>query len=243
VSDETGRRLALVLDTDDLDDAAALARRLAPWFGVAKVGLELWAAAGPAAVTRLQDLGFQVFLDLKLHDIPNQVGRAARVLGRLGLAYLNAHAAGGEAMLRAFVAGARTGAAETNVAPPALLGVTVLTSDADDQEFEARLLVAARAGCDGIVCSGHEIARLKRAHPEFVAVVPGVRLAGDDPHDQARVVTPAEAIRSGADVLVVGRTVTQADDVDAAAQRVHDEVARAIGEAPIADGARQHRAI
>jgi len=227
MNDPARMRLAIVLDDDDLDRAVATARRVQPWFGVAKVGLELWSAAGAAAITRLQDLGFVVFLDAKLHDIPNTVGSTARVLGRLGLGYLNAHAAGGDAMLRAFVAGAHEGASDANVAPPCLLAVTVLTSDPDVSAFDSRLALAADAGCDGVVCSGHEIARVRAASPNLVTVVPGVRLAGSGADDQARVVTPAEAARAGAHLLVIGRTVTAAGDtaaVEAAAQRTYDEV-------------------
>ncbi len=221
-------RLAIVLDYDDLDEAIVVARRVQPWFGVAKVGLELWSAAGVPAVLRLQDLGYDVFLDVKLHDIPNTVRGASRVLSRLGLAYLNAHAAGGVAMLRAFVEGAQEGAADANVSPPCLLGVTVLTSDGDTTAFAPRLDAAIEAGCGGVVCSGHEIAQVHSAAPQFVTMVPGVRLAGSSRDDQARVMTPGDAIAAGASVLVVGRTVTHAADLDAAAQSVFDEVSRSV---------------
>lgn len=227
LNDPARMRLAIVLDDDDLDRAVATARLVQPWFGVAKVGLELWSAAGVSAITRLQDLGYGVFLDAKLHDIPNTVGSAARVLGRLGLAYLNAHAAGGGAMLRAFVAGAHEGAHDANVAPPCLLAVTVLTSDPDVSAFGPRLALAADTGCDGVVCSGHEVAAVRAAHPSLVTVVPGVRLAGTGADDQARVVTPAAAARAGADLLVIGRTVTAAGDaaaIETAARQVFDEV-------------------
>lgn len=230
MTDPTRHRLAIVLDYDDLDAATSIAKRVQPWFGVAKVGLELWSAAGTSAVVRMQDLGFSVFLDVKLHDIPNTVGAAARVLSRLGLGYLNAHAAGGEAMLRAFVAGAHEGAAQAEVLPPCLLSVTVLTSDPDATAFDVRLAASVATGCDGVVCSGHEVARVKADYPEFVTMVPGVRLAGSDANDQARVMTPGEAIAAGSDVLVVGRTVTHAPDIEVAAQRVYDEVrSRSVG--------------
>src|SRR5690242_18466235 len=124
----TRPRLAVALDLPDLDDAATLAKRLDEWFDVAKVGLELYGAAGPAAVERMHDLGYDVFLDLKLHDIPTTVSRAARVLGRLGVRYCNFHAAGGEAMLRAAVEGLAAGARDASLAPPVALAVTVLTS-------------------------------------------------------------------------------------------------------------------
>ncbi len=221
-------RLAIVLDFDDLDTAVAIARRVEPWFGVAKVGLELWSAAGETAVLRLHDLGFRVFLDVKLHDIPNTVRGAARVLSRLGLGYLNAHAAGGAAMLQGFVEGAQQGAAEAGVEPPCLLGVTVLTSDPDTSAFDDRLAVAVASGCHGVVCSGYEVGAVKAAGEGLVTMVPGVRLAGSSADDQARVMTPADAIGAGADVLVIGRTVTHAEDLERAAARVADEVAASL---------------
>jgi orotidine-5'-phosphate decarboxylase len=227
--DDVRKRLALVLDVDDLDEALARARELAPWFGVAKVGLELWAAAGPESVARLRDLGFEVFADLKLHDIPTQVGRAARVLGRLGVAYLNFHAAGGVAMLRAGVDGLAEGARDAGVAPAVALGVTVLTSDADTSAFEPRLASALEAGCGGVVCSVEEIARVRAVAPGMVTVVPGVRLAGGERHDQVRVGTPGEVVRAGGDLLVVGRAVTAAADRHDAARRVADSVREALG--------------
>jgi orotidine-5'-phosphate decarboxylase len=218
-------RLALALDMPNLDDAATLAKRLDEWFTVAKVGLELYGAAGPAAVERMHDLGFDVFLDLKLHDIPTTVNRAARVLGRLGVRYLNFHAAGGEAMLRAGVEGFREGARDAQRPEPLPLAVTVLTSDPDASAFDARLALAIESGCSGVVCSLHEIERVKRAHEEFVTVVPGTRLEDDDVHDQARSGTPFDAARLGADVLVIGRTVTRADDPEAVAQRIAHGIA------------------
>ncbi|MDQ1467834.1 MAG: orotidine-5-phosphate decarboxylase [Actinomycetota bacterium] len=232
-TDEVRQRLALALDVDDLDEARRMAGALAPWIGVAKVGLELYGAAGPAAVTALRVDGFRVFLDAKLHDIPTTVGRAARVLGRLGIGYLNLHAAGGHAMLAAGVEGMAVGAAEAGVAGPIPIAVTVLTSDPDTSAFESRLQIAIDAGCRGVVCSAHELARVllvrkERAAAGFVTIVPGVRLEGTDTDDQARVGTPARVAAAGADLLVVGRTVTAAADPEDAARRLHDEVAAAL---------------
>src|SRR5919199_2670421 len=124
-------RLALALDVDDLVIAQRLARQLRPWFGVAKVGLELYSAAGPEAGASLLDEGYQVMLDLKLHDIPNTVRRAARIIGALGATYLTMHAHGGPVMLRAGGGGVRDGAEAAGLEPPVALAVTVLTSDAD----------------------------------------------------------------------------------------------------------------
>jgi len=217
-------RLALALDVPELDEAVKLADRLSPWIGVAKVGLELYTAAGPDAVRAFVDRGIDVFLDIKLHDIPTTVERAATVAGRLGVTYLNAHAAGGEAMLRGAVNGLRS------TAPTArLLGVTVLTSDADASAFDDRLSTAIAAGCGGVVCSMHEVARVRAVSDDaFVTAVPGIRLPSSAGNDQARIATPADAIAAGASLLVIGRSVTHADDVEAAARAVHDEVDAAI---------------
>src|SRR5437763_15964561 len=147
VFDEPRAHLALALDVGDLHAAVAIAQRVQPWFGVAKVGFELYAEAGPDAFDALHDKGFQVFADLKLHDIPNTVGRAARVLGRRGVDFLNFHAAGGEAMLRAGVTGLTEGARDGGHARPLALAVTVLTSDPNIDAMDARLDVARDAGC------------------------------------------------------------------------------------------------
>jgi orotidine-5'-phosphate decarboxylase len=210
-------RLALALDVDDLADAVALAARLDSWFGIVKVGLELFAAAGPSAVEALLRPGRRVFVDLKLHDIPHTVSRAARQIGRLGAGFLTLHAAGGVDMLRAGVEGLADGAATGGHAPPIPLGVTVLTSEPDVSAFPDRLQAALAGGCGGVVCSVREVAQVKAASSALVAVVPGIRLPGGDVHDQARVGSPEEALAGGADVLVVGRAVTAAADPETAA--------------------------
>ena len=220
----TRDHLALALDVGDLHAALTVAERVRPWFGVAKVGFELYAEAGPAAFDALQDKGFRVFADLKLHDIPNTVGRAARVLGRRRVDFLNFHAAGGEAMLRAGVEGLAEGAREAGRASPLALAVTVLTSDPNVDARDARMQIARHAGCDGVVCAGTDV-EIARAFG-LRTMVPGIRLAGGDVNDQARVDTPDAAIARGADWLVIGRTVTGADDPEAAAR----EVTRAVEE-------------
>lgn len=220
--------LAVALDLDDADTAVALARSLAPWFGVAKVGLELWSAGGAAVVARLRDAGFDVFLDVKLHDIPTTVGRAARVLGGLGVRYLTVHTCGGEAMLRACVEGLDAGATGAGFPAPVALGVTVLTSEADSSRFPERLTAAVVSGCGGVVCSAAEVATVKAAHPGLVAVVPGIRIPGGDTHDQARVGAPGDVARAGADVLVIGRAVTAAPDPLAAAREISLQVDEAL---------------
>ena len=218
-------RLALALDVDDLAAAVALADRLHPWFGVVKVGLELFAAAGPAAVEMLATPGRRIFLDLKLHDIPTTVGKAARQVGRLGVSYLTVHTAGGVDMLRAAVDGLEAGAAEAGVDRPMALGVTVLTSEPDASAFPARLEAAVSGGCGGVVCSVRELPAVKE-RSRLIAVVPGIRLPGGATHDQSRVGTPAEALAAGADLLVIGRAVTAAPDPEAAAADLNSRLSR-----------------
>ena len=155
----TRDRLALALDVDDLVEAIRLGRLLRPWFGTAKVGLELFSAAGPEAIGAFADLGYRVFLDLKLHDIPTTVHRAARVLGALGVDYLTLHAQGGVAMLRAGVDGLVEGAERAGLQPPTALAVTILTSDDDAPEhiLPKRVGAAVESGCGGIVCAAGDV--------------------------------------------------------------------------------------
>jgi orotidine-5'-phosphate decarboxylase len=219
-------RLAIALDVDDLVVALRLARQLQPYFSVAKVGLELYTAAGPEAIGALNALGYRVFLDVKMHDIPTTVGRAARVLGALGVQMVTMHAHGGVAMLQAGVEGLREGASRAGVEEPWALAVTVLTSDADAPPhiMPKRVMLAAEAGCTGIVCAAADLKDAYAYAPRLRRVVPGIRLAGTDHHDQARVATPRAAIDDGADLLVIGRTVTQAADPVQAAQALVAEV-------------------
>lgn len=216
--------LALALDVDDVVVAMRLATELQPWFRVAKVGLELYSSAGPEVIGSLIDLGYDVFCDLKLHDIPNTVNRAARVIGSLGASYLTVHTAGGLDMLTAGNDGFLAGAISAGLAAPTTLGVTVLTSDPDAHLLPMRLQVALDAGCEGIVCAAADLTQVRMLAPEIIAVVPGIRPAGVDAHDQARVATPREAIDAGADLLVIGRAVTQADDPAAAAAAIVDSL-------------------
>jgi orotidine-5'-phosphate decarboxylase len=219
---ELRSRLALALDVDDLVEAARLARQLAPWFGVAKVGLELFTAAGPDAVGAMLDAGFDVFLDMKLHDIPTTVRKAAAVCGALGASYLTLHAQGGSDMLQAGVEGLIEGARNAGLPDPTAVAITVLTSDADAPPHIVpnRLRLAVESGCGGIVCSGADLKLVRELSPRTMRVVPGIRAAGGDRHDQPLAVTPAEALEGGADLLVIGRAVTIADDPAAAAARL-----------------------
>jgi orotidine-5'-phosphate decarboxylase len=224
---EVRTKLAVALDVDDLVAALRLAREVRPWFGTAKVGLELYSAAGPDIVGALVDLGYDVFCDLKFHDIPTTVHRAARVIGALGATYLNFHAQGGVPMLAAGVEGFLAGAADAGLPAPTALAVTILTSehDAPREVLRTRVQAALDAGCGGIVCAASDVAEAKRIGPGLFAVVPGIRPPGVPAHDQARAATPAEAIAAGADLLVVGRAVTRAEDPAAAAAAVAASIA------------------
>jgi orotidine-5'-phosphate decarboxylase len=224
--------LAVALDLDDSVAALRLARELQPWFGVAKVGLELYSASGPDVVGALMDLGYDVFCDLKFHDIPTTVGRAARVVGALGATYLNFHAQGGQAMLAAGVEGFLAGAESAGLPAPIPLAVTILTSDdeAPAHILQKRVQAALEAGCGGVVCAASDVHEAKQYGPRLRAVVPGIRPAGTPAHDQARAATPEEAIGAGADVLVIGRAVTHADDPAAAASAVAESIARVASE-------------
>lgn len=220
-------RLAVALDVDDSVAALRLARELQPWFGVAKVGLELYSAAGPDIVGALVDVGFDVFCDLKFHDIPTTVGRAARVVGALGATYLNFHAQGGVPMLMAGVEGFLGGAADAGLPVPMPLAVTILTSEADAPRdvLGTRVQAALASGCAGIVCAASDIAEAKRLGPALTTVVPGIRPLGADQHDQARTATPEKALAAGADLLVIGRAVTHAPDPAAAAAALVESIA------------------
>jgi orotidine-5'-phosphate decarboxylase len=207
-------RLAIALDVDDLVEATRIAREVRPWFGVAKVGLELFSASGPDAVVEMANIGYRVFLDLKYHDIPTTVRKAARVVGALGASYLTLHASGGSSMLRAGVEGLAEGAEAADLEAPVALAVTVLTSDdaAPDQVLTNRVKSALESGCGGLVCAATDVQHARRLAPRLVTVVPGIRPPGAAQHDQARASTPEAALAAGADLLVVGRAVTGAPD-------------------------------
>ena len=214
----------VAVDTPDLARAQALARAVGAHVGGLKLGLEFFMANGPAGVRAIAELGLPVFLDVKLHDIPNTVAGALRSLSVLDLAVVNVHAGGGAAMLAA--------AREACPATTKLIAVTVLTS-LDDPDMAAmgvadgaaaqvaRLAGLTRAaGLDGIGCSPHEVAAMKAAWPNGYFVVPGVRPAGADVGDQKRVMTPRAALDAGASMLVIGRPITGAADPAAAAAAI-----------------------
>lgn len=222
-------RLALALDVDDLVAAIRIGREMKDYFSVAKIGLELYSAAGPEAIGAIADLGYSIFLDLKLHDIPTTVGRAARVLGAFGVQYLTMHAHGGVAMLQAGVQGLQEGARNAGLPEPKSLAITVLTSDGDApaEVMPKRVMLAAETGCSGIVCAVGDLVEAHHYAPRLLRVTPGIRLPGDRSDDQARAASPSDALASGSDLLVIGRSVTQADDPVAAAQQIHESAAAA----------------
>lgn len=233
-------RIIVSLDFDREQPALDLAGGLDPARCRVKVGKELFTRCGPGVVEKLRDRGFDVFLDLKFHDIPHTVARACAAAADLGVWMLNVHASGGSAMLRA----ARE-AVDAAARKPLLIAVTVLTSlseqdlrdigvtsTADEQVL--RLAALARdAGLDGVVCSAREAVQLRRAcGAGFTLVTPGIRPAGAGSDDQKRIMTPAEAIRAGSDYLVIGRPVTRATDPLQALIAMEEEVGRAL-QAPV----------
>jgi orotidine-5'-phosphate decarboxylase len=224
-------KLIVALDFSSAEKALALINRLeghCRWF---KVGLELYLAAGNSIVEQLKQRGFSVFLDLKLHDIPNTVAGAVRSVSKLGADLLTVHASGGPVMLRA---AAEAAAAQPNA--PRLLAVTVLTSMDAGQlsaigisespaEQALRLAKTARAaGIQGLVCSPEEAAQMRRELPDSILVTPGIRPAGTNVDDQKRIAAPAAALAAGADYLVVGRPITQAENPAAAADAILQEM-------------------
>jgi orotidine-5'-phosphate decarboxylase len=233
------QRVITALDVPDAEAAVSLAAGLGPEGRLVKVGLELFSAAGPEVVRRLQALGKGIFLDLKYHDIPNTVAAAARVAARLGVAMCTVHAACGRRALAAAAEALRTAPAGPGGPRPALLAVTVLTSLGQEEldevapapeGLEARIVrlarVAWQSGCDGIVCSARDLGRLRSdLGPEPLVVTPGLRPAAAATDDQRRTAPPADAVAAGADYLVIGRPITRAGDPAAALAAIGRELA------------------
>ncbi|HHT02588.1 MAG TPA: orotidine-5'-phosphate decarboxylase [Firmicutes bacterium] len=219
-------RIIVALDYPGPKEALSLVEKLQPHIGFFKIGLQLFVSAGPQVIREIKERGGRIFLDLKFHDIPNTVGAAVRAAAAYGVDFINVHASGGSAMMRAAVQAAREGAFSAGLAPAQVLGVTVLTSmDSETLKNELgvahspaeQVLALARlakgAGLDGVVASPQEVAGIRQAlGKRFLIVTPGIRPAGSASGDQVRIGTPAQAIRSGADYLVIGRPITQADD-------------------------------
>jgi orotidine-5'-phosphate decarboxylase len=248
--DRARQKAILALDFPTLDTAFQLAQSLSTLVGIFKINIHLFTAEGPSAVQKLQHLGPQIFLDLKFHDIPSTVaGAVTAAMGSPGVCLLDVHALGGLEMMRA-AAKARDESAQTKAKRPKLLAVTILTSmdntslrtvgisGAASSRAVKLARLARRAGLDGVVASPHEVRAIRRAcGKEFLIVVPGIRPevgggSGRSPKrkkdDQTRVATPAEAIRAGADYLVIGRPITAAPDPEAAARAILEEIASAL---------------
>jgi len=217
--------IIFALDVGTWKEAERFVEELGEWVWGFKIGKELFTWMGPKAVEMVQQGGGKVFLDLKYHDIPSTVAKAAAMATRLGVAMFNLHALGGAEMMRAAVEAAQEEAEKKNLLPPTILGVTVLTSLQSrdlravgitlplEEEVVQLAMLAQQAGLDGVVASPLEIKQLRKACGEdLVIVTPGVRLDKGRRHDQARVMTPAEAIQAGADYVVIGRPIKEASD-------------------------------
>ena len=228
------KRIIVALDFNSAKVALSLVDSLDPKLCRLKIGKELFTACGPDLVKQIQDRGFEVFLDLKFHDIPNTVAKAVSVAGQLGVWMLNVHASGGKAMMEA----AREALVEFGDQRPKLIAVTVLTSlaqidlnqigfDCSPEEQVSKLAFLSRdAGLDGVVCSAAETRLLRAQLPEeFCLVTPGIRRPTDAVGDQKRIVGPLDAVRSGSNYLVIGRPITQADSPNEALQEFNSAIA------------------
>ncbi len=231
---EPKERLIVALDVDSKAKAMEFARILAPHGSMFKVGMELFYSCGPEIISSLREKGAGVFLDLKLHDIPNTVSRAVKVLTRYGASIINVHAAGGTEMMKAAVEAAGEEAGRLGIDRPRIIAVTVLTS-IGQRELNQQLGIkgqiqdlvtywsqlAQKSGMDGVVASAREAAAIRNACGEaFIIVTPGIRPAGTAAGDQKRIVTPSDAIKAGATYIVVGRPVTAAADPLSAARQI-----------------------
>lgn len=231
-------RLIVALDVPSANNALALCKELAPLGVMVKVGMQLYYQVGPTLLKDIQALGLPVFVDLKLHDIPNTVAKASESLTRHGAGFFNVHASGGLAMMQAGRNAATQQAKALNIAKPIMIGVTVLTS-MDDSQLKHELAVSRSlgdqvvalakltqdAGLQGVVCSAQEVPLIrKECGDAFLLVTPGIRLAGADVQDQSRVMTPAKAIEAGSDYLVIGRPITQAISVRESASAILEEM-------------------
>jgi len=230
-------RLIVALDVDTEEKVIKLMKMLRADVKFFKIGLELFSSAGPAIVGKIKEAGCDIFLDLKFHDIPNTVAKAARAATRLGVYMFNVHALGGYEMMKAASDAALDEAGRMKIERPKVLAVTILTSMDEkalkkvgvDDNMEKQVLklagLAKEAGLDGVVASPQETKSIrKRLGRDFLITTPGVRPAGADSHDQKRVATPKGAIGLGADYIVVGRPITEAKDPAEAARRILREI-------------------
>ncbi|MCL1473544.1 orotidine-5'-phosphate decarboxylase [Argonema antarcticum] len=233
----TDRKIIVPLDVPTEEDAIALIEKL-PQVTFWKVGLELFVSTGSGILTTLKQRQKRIFLDLKFHDIPNTVGGACRAAGRYGVDLITIHATAGRKALQAAQTAVQEGAEAAGYPPPKLIAITVLTSlNSRDLAFDLKIplelpeyalqmaLLAKEAGLDGAVCSPQEASQLRQVcGDEFLLVCPGVRPKWAEAGDQKRNLTPAEAIKAGADYLVIGRPITAAPDPVAAFERICDEL-------------------
>jgi len=238
-------RLFVALDYPEPHAALVLARKLQPLGVGLKLGLQLYYAAGSEFVEALESLTPQLFVDLKLHDIPNTVAGAVSSLVHHGVSFLNVHTQGGVEMMQAAVKAAEKSSQAMGKEKPTLIGVTLLTSLSQD-DMDEHLCVkdissldyvvhlakqAQLSGLDGVVCSAHEASEIRNAcGADFLLVTPGIRPKGSDVGDQSRIMTPGEAIQAGSDYLVVGRPITGAADPFAAAKSILDEMGEAFAQ-------------
>lgn len=237
--EQSKKKLCLALDVDQLSKATDMARRLKDYVGIFKIGLQLFTKEGPKTVETIRDLGGNVFLDLKFHDIPNTVGHAVRMATKTGAYMINIHAAGGSEMMRAAVEAAEEESEKSNIPKPVILAVTVLTSTNNiilskelrvNYEIESQVIhfakLAQSVNVSGVVASPKEISAIRNTcGNDFIILTPGIRPAWSTAmDDQKRVTTPGEAIRLGADYIVVGRPILNADDPIKAAEKILNEM-------------------
>ena len=238
-------KIILALDVSTKAEAIGLVEKLKEHVGLFKVGLELYSSAGPQIVKDIQDLGASVFIDLKIHDIPNTAASTGRVMTRLRCKMFTAHASGGTQMLTSLIESVKEEANILNIEPPLVLAVTLLTS-IDEQILKDDLLIkdmsvqdvtkkwanlARIAGADGMICSPLETPVIRcQCGPEFKIITPGIRPEWVQKHDQKRITTPREAIQLGSDYIVVGRAITQAKDPVYAAKQIAEEIQQTEGE-------------
>jgi orotidine-5'-phosphate decarboxylase len=234
-------RLIIALDVETADEARHIVRETAQFAGAFKIGLQMFAAEGPRFVSELCNAGHKIFLDLKFHDIPNTVAKAGVEAARLGVWMFNIHALGGNEMMRQCVSEVGNFCENANISLPKIIAVTVLTSSSDDTLREigieakadvevvrlAKLAESARL--NGVVASARETELIRQSRGDkFLIVTPGIRPSDASNNDQQRVTTPADAVRAGSDHLVVGRPITSAIDMSAAAEKILNEISSAL---------------
>lgn len=232
-------RIIVALDVDSQAEALKLALELHDMVGAFKIGMQLFNSEGPSIVQDINKLGGRVFVDLKLHDIPNTVSQAARVLTRMNAFMFNVHAAGGRQMMSEMARETRDEASRMGIAVPKMLAVTVLTSISESQLKEELMIenlalkelvqrwaaMARESGLDGVVCSPQEITAVREAcGQDFLIVTPGIRPRWSEKNDQVRVTTPREALEMGADYMVIGRPICRAESPRQAAQKIIEEL-------------------